>query len=59
MTLIWSMLALALAVSLDGFSAGVLYGARKIRIPAVSVIIVSICSALVLYASMGAGGVLA
>ena len=55
---LWSMLALALAVSLDGLSAGMMYGIRKIRIPIASVAIVSLCSAFVLFGSMAVGGVI-
>ncbi|WP_309121405.1 sporulation membrane protein YtaF [Paenibacillus sp.] len=51
-----SMLALALAVSLDGLSAGMMYGIRKIRIPAYSIGIVSLLSAFVLFGSMAVGG---
>ena len=51
----WSMLALALAVSLDGLSAGMMYGIRKIRIPALSIAIVSGLSAFVLFGSMAVG----
>jgi putative sporulation protein YtaF len=50
------MLALALAVSLDGLSAGMMYGIRKIRIPALSIGIVSGLSAFVLFGSMAVGG---
>ncbi|MFD2671693.1 MntP/YtaF family protein [Marinicrinis sediminis] len=46
---------LALAVSLDGFSAGMMYGLRKIRIPVLSVIIICLFSGLVIYLSMLAG----
>jgi len=53
---LWSMLALALAVSLDGLSAGMMYGVRKIRIPFLSIVIVSLCSAFVLFGSMSFGG---
>ncbi|HZG83526.1 sporulation membrane protein YtaF [Paenibacillus sp.] len=56
MVALWSMLALALAVSLDGLSAGMMYGIRKIRIPFLSVGIVSLCSAFVLFGSMSFGG---
>lgn len=55
----WSMLALAIAVSLDGFGAGMMYGVRKIRIPPASVAVVSFISAFVLFGSMAAGEVLA
>ncbi len=53
-----SLLLLALAVSLDGFGVGVMYGIRKIRIPAVSILIIAICSALVIWCSMQVGIVL-
>lgn len=49
------MLALAIAVSLDAFSAGMMYGIRKIRIPLPSIFIVSLCSAFVLFGSMAVG----
>ncbi|WP_274365719.1 sporulation membrane protein YtaF [Paenibacillus thermotolerans] len=55
MTAYLSLLALALAVSLDGFGAGVMYGMRKIRIPWTSIAIVALCSGIVLYASMAIG----
>ena len=50
-----SLLVLALAVSLDGFGVGVMYGLKKIRIPLVSVAIISLCSGLVLFVSMQIG----
>ncbi|MBO8171843.1 MAG: sporulation membrane protein YtaF [Bacillaceae bacterium] len=50
-----SILALALAVSLDGFGAGIAYGLRKIRIPAKSIVIIAACSGAVIYLSMGLG----
>jgi putative Mn2+ efflux pump MntP len=50
-----SLALLALAVSLDGFGVGVMYGLRKIRIPFVSIVIISICSGLVIFASMQIG----
>lgn len=46
---------LALAVSLDSFGVGVLYGIRKIRIPFISILIISFCSGIVIYASMNIG----
>nr|WP_277136595.1 sporulation membrane protein YtaF [Aneurinibacillus aneurinilyticus] len=52
---IFSLLALAFAVSLDGFGVGVTYGIRRIKIPARSVIIITSCSALVILASMYIG----
>lgn len=53
------LLAMALAVSLDGFGAGVMYGMRKIRIPWTSIVIVALCSGIVLYASMAVGAIFA
>ncbi|NOU98111.1 sporulation membrane protein YtaF [Paenibacillus sp. LMG 31456] len=50
-----SLLFLALAVSLDGFGVGVMYGLRKIRIPLLSVTIISVCSGLIIYMSMQIG----
>jgi putative sporulation protein YtaF len=51
----FSLLALAFAVSLDGFGVGVTYGMRRIRIPVRSVIIITACSALVILVSMYIG----
>ncbi|MHA6483284.1 sporulation membrane protein YtaF [Paenibacillus sp. strain BS8-2] len=51
-----SMLALAFAVSLDGFGVGVTYGLRKIRIPFLSVFIIACCSGIIIWLSMQAGG---
>jgi len=50
-----SLLLLALAVSLDGFGVGVMYGLRKIRIPLLSVAIISLCSGIIIYLSMQIG----
>ncbi|WP_159881570.1 sporulation membrane protein YtaF [Paenibacillus puerhi] len=50
-----SLLLLALAVSLDGFGVGVTYGLRKIRIPLLSIAIISCCSGLVIFISMQIG----
>ncbi|MDF2962372.1 MAG: rane protein [Paenibacillus sp.] len=50
-----SLMILALAVSLDGFSVGVMYGLRKIRMPLLSVAIISVCSGLIIYTSMQIG----
>ncbi len=55
---IFSSALLAMALSLDGFGAGVTYGLRKTRIPLLSVLIISLCSGLVLGASMQAGALL-
>ncbi|MBD2863831.1 MntP/YtaF family protein [Paenibacillus oceani] len=50
-----SLAFLALAVSLDGFGVGVMYGLRKIRIPLLSIAIISVCSGFVIFASMQIG----
>ncbi len=55
---IFSLFILALGASLDGFSVGVTYGLRKIRIPLLSVTIISICSGLVVLSSMLIGAAL-
>lgn len=50
-----SLMLLAFAVSLDGFGVGVMYGLRKIRIPLLSIVIISFCSGLIIYTSMQVG----
>ena len=50
-----SLLFLALAVSLDGFGVGVMYGLRKIRIPLLSIVIISLWSGIIIYSSMQIG----
>jgi putative Mn2+ efflux pump MntP len=54
-----SLILLSIAVSLDGFGAGVSYGVRKIRIPPLSIGIISICSGTVIFLAMMAGTLLA
>lgn len=49
----------ALAVSTDGFMVGLAYGTRKINIPAMSLSIIALASALAVAISMLAGKVLA
>ncbi|MFF2158040.1 MntP/YtaF family protein [Paenibacillus chitinolyticus] len=51
----FSLLILALAVSLDGFGVGMMYGLRKIRIPLPSLAIISLCSGIIIYISMSFG----
>jgi len=52
----WTSLAvLAIAVSLDSFGVGMTYGLRKIKIPLLSVFIISCCSGIVIWLSMGLG----
>src|SRR5690606_18851213 len=53
-----SLALLALSVSLDGFGAGVAYGLCRIRIPALSVLIIAGCSALAVALGMSAGRIL-
>ncbi|MBC8079747.1 MAG: manganese efflux pump [Gorillibacterium sp.] len=50
-----SLLILAVAVSLDGFGVGAMYGLRKIHIPRLSIIIIAFCSGLVILLSMYIG----
>lgn len=50
-----SLLILAFAVSLDGFGVGVMYGLRKIRIPFLSIGIISLWSGIIIYSSMQIG----
>jgi len=54
-----SLLILAFAVSLDGFGVGVMYGLRKIRIPLLSVGIISLWSGIIIYVSMQIGVLMA
>lgn len=54
-----SLLLLALALSLDGFGVGVTYGLRKMRIPLLSILIISLCSGVVIGLSMQVGVLLA
>lgn len=51
----FSLLVLALAVSLDGFGVGAMYGLRKIRIPVISVLIITAMSGMVFFFSMQLG----
>ncbi|MFS0837500.1 MntP/YtaF family protein [Paenibacillus sp. 1P03SA] len=51
----FSLLILALAVSLDGFGVGMMYGLRKIRIPLPSLAIISLCSGIIICISMSLG----
>ncbi|MDQ0416765.1 putative sporulation protein YtaF [Croceifilum oryzae] len=52
---IWTMIGIALAVSLDSFSAGVTYGLRRIRIPISSILIIAGCSGLSIFLTMVIG----
>ncbi|TLS39149.1 sporulation membrane protein YtaF [Pseudalkalibacillus caeni] len=50
-----SLFLLAFAVSIDGFSVGLTYGLRKMKIPFKSIVIISCCSAITLLVAMSAG----
>jgi putative sporulation protein YtaF len=50
-----SLILLAFAVSLDGFGVGIMYGLRQIRIPLLSIGIISLCSGLIIFSSMQIG----
>lgn len=52
---IFSLLLLALAVSLDSFSVGLTYGLRRVSIPFKSILVISSCSFFVLMLAMGIG----
>lgn len=56
MTNLLSLSVMALALSLDGFGVGAMYGLRKIRIPAASILIIAGMSGFVFFASMLIGG---
>ncbi|WP_080873177.1 sporulation membrane protein YtaF [Oceanobacillus timonensis] len=49
------MLLLVIAVSLDGFSVGITYGMRQIRVPLLSLFIIMFCSGLIVFLSMEVG----
>ncbi|MFD0712314.1 sporulation membrane protein YtaF [Paenibacillus sp. GCM10027626] len=53
-----SLLLLAFAVSLDGFGVGVTYGLRRIRIPLLSIAIISLCSGFIVWLAMQVGALL-
>ncbi len=50
-----SVILLGLAVSLDGFGVGLAYGARSMRIPFISTVIISFSSAMAILLSMLTG----
>ena len=54
----FSIILLALAVSLDSFSVGFTYGLRKMRIPFKSIAIIACCSAMTLTIAMSIGHLL-
>ncbi len=50
-----SVIAFSVALSLDGFGVGISYGVRKIKIPLVSLLVISATSGLAIGASMLCG----
>ena len=56
---LFSLLLLAFALSLDGFGVGITYGLRKMKIPLLSILIISLCSGVVICVSMQVGVLLA
>ncbi|WP_040952686.1 sporulation membrane protein YtaF [Gorillibacterium massiliense] len=51
----FSLLFLAFAVSLDGFGVGGTYGLRKVKIPLISLVIISLFSGMIILLSMSVG----
>ncbi len=56
---LWSILFLAIAISLDGFSVGVTYGMRKIKMGFYPLLIISGISTLIMYITVNIGANLA
>ncbi len=56
---LWPLVILAVAVSVDGFSVGVAYGLRNIKIGIMPLIIISSISALAIYMTISLGAVIA
>lgn len=54
-----SLILLALAVSVDSLTVGLLYGARGIRLPWAAMLIVSLATGLLLSLAMGGGALIA
>lgn len=52
------LLLLVTAVSLDGFGVGITYGLRKIKVPAIALGIIMLCSGIIVYTSMLVGDLL-
>lgn len=49
---LFSVFAFALALSMDGFGAGIVYGTRKIRIPLTSLVVIGVTSSIAIGISM-------
>lgn len=54
----FSLLFLAFAISLDGFSVGTIYGLRKMHIPLTAILLISACSFLMIIVSMTMGNII-
>jgi len=54
----FSLLTIAIAVSLDSFGVGVAYGVRNIRVPASSLAIITLCTAITLVLSVFTGEII-
>lgn len=52
---LFSLVLLAFALSLDSFGVGITYGLRKMKIPLLSILIISLCSGVVICISMQVG----
>ncbi|HEY2493343.1 MAG TPA: sporulation membrane protein YtaF [Paenibacillus sp.] len=50
-----SLMLLAFALSLDSFGVGITYGLRKMKIPLLSIVIISMLSGVIIYLSMQVG----
>ncbi|WP_228409442.1 sporulation membrane protein YtaF [Radiobacillus deserti] len=53
-----SLFILAIAVSLDGFGVGLSYGLRRIKIPFISILIITFCTGIVILLSMSFGEII-
>ncbi|WP_416827680.1 sporulation membrane protein YtaF [Ectobacillus polymachus] len=51
----FSLFLLAFTLSLDSCSVGLTYGLRKVMIPFKSIIVISLCSAIIMFVSMAVG----
>ncbi len=56
---IWSAVALAIALSVDGLAVGVAYGMRRIHVPPRSLAIIGLCSASCFFVAMTLGELVA
>jgi putative sporulation protein YtaF len=54
-----SLVLLAIALSLDSLMVGLVYGARRIRLPLGAIVVVSLSTGLLLFAAMAGGAAIA